>query len=131
MRQTRTVRYRFADCLVDTQRFELLQGDEPVHVEPQVFDVLAHLLANRDRVVTKAELLDAVWGDQFVSESALTTRIKQVRQAVGDTGRDQRVVRTAHGRGYQFVAAVEAEALPAAGCVPGWCGGGRLRGAPS
>jgi pimeloyl-ACP methyl ester carboxylesterase/DNA-binding winged helix-turn-helix (wHTH) protein len=109
MGQTRTVRYRFADCLVDTQRFELLHGDEPVHVEPQVFDVLAHLLANRDRVVTKAELLDAVWGDQFVSESALTTRIKQVRQAVGDTGRDQRVVRTAHGRGYQFVAAVDAE----------------------
>jgi len=72
-----------------------------------VFDVLAHLIAHRDRVVTKDELLDAVWGDRFVSESALTTRIKQVRQAVGDDGQAQRVIKTLHGRGYRFVAPIE------------------------
>ena len=82
-------------------------GGESVHVEPQVFDVLAHLVEHRDRVVAKAELLDAVWKHQFVSESALTTRIKQVRQAVGDSGRQQRIVQTVHGRGYRFVAPVE------------------------
>lgn len=103
------MRYLLDDLVVDTGRFELLRAGQPVHVEPQVFDVLAHLLAHRDRVVTKEELLDAVWGDQFVSESALTTRIKQVRQALGDTGREQRVVRTVHGRGYQVVAEVAEE----------------------
>jgi DNA-binding winged helix-turn-helix (wHTH) protein/pimeloyl-ACP methyl ester carboxylesterase len=96
--------------VIDTTRYELRRNDAAVHVEPQVFDVLAHLVARRDRVVSKAELLDAVWGDRFVSESALTSRIKAARKAVGDTGRDQRVIKTVHGRGYQFVAAVEEDA---------------------
>ncbi|MGZ4674875.1 MAG: winged helix-turn-helix domain-containing protein, partial [Ilumatobacteraceae bacterium] len=73
----------------------------------QVFDVLAHLVEHRDRVVPKTELLDTVWGHQFVTESALTTRVKQLRQAVGDNGRDQRIVQTVHGRGYRFIAPVE------------------------
>ncbi len=102
-----TVQYRFADSVLDTTRYELLHGGEPVHVEPQVFDVLAHLVEHRDRVVAKTELLDAVWNHQFVTESALTTRIKQLRHAVGDNGRDQRIVQTVHGRGYRFVAPVE------------------------
>ena len=68
-----------------------------MHVEPQVFDVLTYLIEHRDRVVTKSELLESVWGHDFVSESALTTRVKQLRQAVGDTGRDQRIVQTVHG----------------------------------
>jgi pimeloyl-ACP methyl ester carboxylesterase len=72
-----------------------------------VFDVLAFLVEHRDRVVHKTELLDAVWGHQFVTESALTTRVKQLRQAVGDNGRDQRIVQTVHGRGYRFIAPVE------------------------
>jgi pimeloyl-ACP methyl ester carboxylesterase/DNA-binding winged helix-turn-helix (wHTH) protein len=104
------VRYEFGDCLVDTSRFELSRAGSPQHVEPQVFGVLAHLVEHRDRVVPKSELLDAVWGDQFVSESALTTRVKQVRKAVGDSGSQQRVVRTVHGRGYRFVAAVQERA---------------------
>ena len=78
-----------------------------MHVEPQVFDVLTYLIEHRDRVVTKSELLESVWGHDFVSESALTTRVKQLRQAVGDTGRDQRIVQTVHGRGYRFIAPVE------------------------
>jgi DNA-binding winged helix-turn-helix (wHTH) protein/pimeloyl-ACP methyl ester carboxylesterase len=101
------VRYRFDDALLDTTRYELSRDGQLVHVEPQVFEVLTHLVEHRDRVVAKAELLDAVWGHSFVSESALTTRIKQLRQAVGDSGREQRIVQTVHGRGYRFVAAVE------------------------
>src|SRR5262245_10136955 len=101
------MRYRFGGVVVDTDTYELRSGGRLVEVEPQVFGVLAHLLAHRDRVVAKDELLDAVWGNRFVSESALTTRIKQARQAVGDDGRAQRVIRTLHGRGYRLVAPVE------------------------
>ena len=79
-----------------------------MHVEPQVLELLAHLLAHRDRMVPKTELLDVVWGDRFVSESALTSRIKQARRAVGDDGQRQRSIATVHGRGYRFVAAVDA-----------------------
>ncbi len=99
--------YAFADCELDDQRFELRRLGEVAPIEPQVFDVLLLLVRNRDRVVPKEELLDEVWGDRFVSESALTSRIKALRRAVGDDGRAQSVVRTAHGRGYQFVAPVQ------------------------
>ena len=98
------MRYLFSDLEVDVDRFELRRRGVPVHVERQVFDVLAYLLANRSRVVPKHELLDEVWGDRFVSESALTSRIKAARRAVGDDGAAQRVIRTSFGRGYQFVA---------------------------
>lgn len=100
------MRYAFDDLVLDDETFELRRDGELVAVEPQVFDVLRHLIVHRDRVVEKTELLDSVWGDQFVSESALSTRIKQARQAVGDDGKRQQVIRTAHGRGYRFVAAV-------------------------
>jgi pimeloyl-ACP methyl ester carboxylesterase/DNA-binding winged helix-turn-helix (wHTH) protein len=103
--------YEFDDCLVDPGRFELRRGGAVEHVEPQVFDVLIHLIRHRDRVVTKTELLDTVWGDRFVSESALASRLKSVRRAVGDDGAAQRVIRTVFGRGYQFVASVD-EHLP-------------------
>ena len=79
-----------------------------MRVEPQVFDVLVHLLAHRDRVVPKVELLESMWGDRFVSESAPTSRIKAARRALGDDGMAQRTIRTVHGRGYQFVAPVTA-----------------------
>jgi DNA-binding winged helix-turn-helix (wHTH) protein/pimeloyl-ACP methyl ester carboxylesterase len=102
-----TVRYRFGDTVLDSTRYELLRDDELVHVEPQVFDVLTYLVQHRDRVVPKTELLDGIWGHQFVTESALTTRIKQLRHALGDNGRDQRIVQTVHSRGYRFVAPVE------------------------
>ena len=68
--------------------------------------MLVHLIRHRDRVVTKVELLDTVWGDRFVSESALASRLKSARRAVGDDGSGQRVIRTVFGRGYQFVAPV-------------------------
>jgi pimeloyl-ACP methyl ester carboxylesterase len=77
-----------------------------------VFDLLAVLIRERHRVVPKEELLDTVWGNRFVSESALTSRVKAARQAIGDDGRTQRLIRTAHGRGYQFAASVDEAAQP-------------------
>jgi DNA-binding winged helix-turn-helix (wHTH) protein/class 3 adenylate cyclase len=102
------MRYRFGSHVLDTRTVELSVDGTVVDLEPQVFSVLCHLVENRDRVVPKEELLDTVWGSRFVSESALTTRIKQIRRAVGDTGKDQHVVRTVHGRGYRFVAPLQA-----------------------
>jgi DNA-binding winged helix-turn-helix (wHTH) protein/pimeloyl-ACP methyl ester carboxylesterase len=105
--------YRFDDCQVDPRQFELRRGGDVVHVEPQVFALLAHLIEHRDRVVTKSELLDAVWGDRFVSESALTSRVKMLRRALGDDGNQQRVIATVHGIGYRFAAEVtETDAGP-------------------
>jgi DNA-binding winged helix-turn-helix (wHTH) protein len=105
--------YQFDDCQVDPRQFELRRGGDVVHVEPQVFALLAHLIEHRDRVVTKAELLDAVWGNRFVSESALTSRVKMLRRAVGDDGNQQRVIATVHGIGYRFTAEVtEADVEP-------------------
>ena len=95
------MRYRFGDHTLDTETLQLLDGSTEVDLEPQVFAVLAHLVRHRDRVVPKEELLDEVWGSRFVSESALTTRIKQARRAVGDSGRTtwtrRPVSRTADG----------------------------------
>jgi DNA-binding winged helix-turn-helix (wHTH) protein len=99
--------YRFGDCELDEGRYELRRGGVPCHLEPQVFEVLAYLVRNRGRLVTKAELLDEIWGSRFVSESALTSRIKAARKAVGDSGREQRVIRTVHGRGYEFLTPVQ------------------------
>jgi predicted ATPase/DNA-binding winged helix-turn-helix (wHTH) protein len=105
----RRMRFQFGDHQLDDRRLTLSGPTGPVHVEPQVFAVLHHLILNRDRVVPKEELLDAVWGDRFVSESALTSRIKDARRAVGDDGQSQRAIKTVHARGYQFVAEVQVE----------------------
>ncbi|MFE8013815.1 alpha/beta fold hydrolase [Streptomyces antibioticus] len=94
----------FEQYELDTARGQLRRSGEPVHVEPRALDLLCHLVRHRDRVVPKGELLDEVWGDRFVSEAALTTALRTARLAVGDTGRAQRVIRTVHRRGYQFVA---------------------------
>jgi pimeloyl-ACP methyl ester carboxylesterase/DNA-binding winged helix-turn-helix (wHTH) protein len=110
--------YAFGGCELDTNRFRLRRDGLVQPVEPQVFDVLVLLLRERQRVVTKEELLDEVWGDRFVSESALTSRIKAARQSIGDDGRAQRLIRTVHGRGYQFVGDVEEVAAPGTGEGP-------------
>ena len=94
------------DVELDPALFELRRAGHAVPLEPQAFDVLAYLVAHRDRVVTKEELMDAIWGGRFVTEAAVTSRIKQARRAVGDDGQAQRVIRTVHGRGYRFVASV-------------------------
>jgi pimeloyl-ACP methyl ester carboxylesterase/DNA-binding winged helix-turn-helix (wHTH) protein len=102
--------YVFGDCELDLGRFELRRAGAVQPVEPQVFDVLALLLRERGRVVSKEELLDAVWGSRFVGDSALTSRVKAARRAIGDDGRGQRMIRTVHSRGYQFVGQVEERA---------------------
>ena len=98
--------FSFGDCELDTDSFELRRGGVQERVEPQVFEVLRYLVLHRHRLVTKNELLDNVWGNRFVSESALTSRIKAARRAVGDDGSQQHTIRTIHGRGYRFIAEV-------------------------
>jgi pimeloyl-ACP methyl ester carboxylesterase len=98
------VRYRFEDAELDCDTFELRVRGARVPIEPQVFEVLRYLVDHRDRMCSRAEILDAVWGDRFVSDNALASRVATARAAVGDDGRTQRVIRTVHGRGFQFVA---------------------------
>jgi DNA-binding winged helix-turn-helix (wHTH) protein len=87
------VEFVFGDHRLDVDRRELWRGAELIAVEPQVLDLLVYLLQNRDRVVSKNDLLDAVWGGRTVSESTLTSRINAVRKAVGDNGRAQHPAR--------------------------------------
>jgi TolB-like protein len=112
------VAVRFDGCELDVDRFELRRDGEPVALEPRTMRILIELINHRDRVVAKTELLDSVWGDRFVSESALTSQIKALRRAVGDTGRDQRIVKTVHGRGYIFIAPVEGDTALLDGSEP-------------
>ncbi len=102
--------FAFGDYELDTRRRELRRRGKQVALEPQVFDVLAFLVEHRDHVVSKQELFENVWRDRFVSDAALSSRVKAARKAVGDSGRAQRVIRTIHGRGLRFVAAVEERA---------------------
>lgn len=104
--------WRFAEFVLDTQRYELRRDGTVVHVEPQVFDVLTQLVSHHDRFVSKEELFDAVWGGRFVGEAALTSRIKAARRALGDDGESQRFIRTVRGRGYQFVGLLIAAQVP-------------------
>ena len=108
------MRYLFGDYVLDTQRAELHGAGEPVKLRRKVFQVLAYLLAHRDRVVPKQELLGRLWPDQFVGDEVLKACIMALRKALGEQGRAPRFVRTLHGQGYRFVAAVEVrEHLPA------------------
>src|SRR5215207_9696958 len=103
---TRDVLFSFADRTLDVKRRELRHGSEPVAVEPQVLDLLIYLIQNRDRVVSKDDLIASVWGGRIVSDSTLTSRINAARKAVGDTGERQQVIRTAARKGIRFVAEV-------------------------
>jgi predicted ATPase/DNA-binding winged helix-turn-helix (wHTH) protein len=92
---------------LDLDRIVLRRDGDEIKLEPRAFDVLEYLVRRHGTVVRKEELLDEVWGDRFVSESALTTRIKAVRQAVDDDGSRQAIIRTVHGKGYEFIAPIE------------------------
>src|ERR687893_1484160 len=94
----------FADHELDPRRQELRREGEVVHVEPQVFDLLTFLIRNRDRIVSKDEILDAIWEGRIVSEAALSSRINAARKAIGDSGTEQALIRTVHKRGFRFVA---------------------------
>ena len=108
------MRYLFGEFVLDTDRRELRRGKELVALEPQVFDLLVHVVRHRDRVVSKDELLDAVWHGRIVSESALFNRINAARSAIGDTGDAQRLIKTLPRKGIRFVATVCEEQIPAA-----------------
>ena len=110
------MRYLFEECALDTDRRELRRGAALVPVEPQVFDLLVHLIRHRDRVVSKDDLLGSVWHGRIVSESALFNRINAVRSAIGDTGEGQRLIKTLPRRGFRFVGPVR-EAQGAAGAA--------------
>jgi TolB-like protein len=101
------VRFMFADHTLDINLRELRRGAIPVPVEPQVFDLLTYLVKNRDRVVTKDDLLGAIWGGRIVADSTLASRINAVRKAVGDSGEEQKLIRTIARRGIRFVGDVE------------------------
>jgi TolB-like protein len=100
------VRFAFGDHVLDPDRRELARGSRTIMIGPQVFDLLLHLVRNRERVVTKDNLIDVVWGGRIVSDSTLTSHINAVRKAIGDTGEEQRLVRTLARKGYRFVGEV-------------------------
>lgn len=100
--------YRFGEFELDTELYELRRREAAQPIEPQVFDLLRVLIERRERTVTKDELYETVWQGRIVSEATLSSRIKAARKAVGDNGRAQQVIRTVHGRGFRFVAPVEA-----------------------
>jgi TolB-like protein len=103
------VKFAFEDQILDTGIRELRRGGEPVAVEPQVFDLLVYLIRNRDRVVSKDDLIAGVWGGRIVSDSTLTSRINAARKAVGDNGTRQAVIRTVPRKGLRFVGDVREE----------------------
>ena len=103
------MRYLFEDCVLDVDRRELRRGAMLVPVEPQVFDLLAYLIRNRERVVSKDDLIESVWRGRIVSESALGTRTNAARSAIGDSGKAQRLIKTLPRKGFRFVAAVREE----------------------
>jgi adenylate cyclase len=104
--------FLFDNYALDTDRRELRRGAVAVPVEPQVFDLLAYLIKNRERVASKDDLVAAIWGGRIVSESTLTTRINAARCAIGDSGAEQRLIKTLARKGLRFVGAVREEAKP-------------------
>jgi DNA-binding winged helix-turn-helix (wHTH) protein/alpha-beta hydrolase superfamily lysophospholipase len=118
-----TLLFHFANCSLDLERRELRRGDVFVEIEPQVFDLLVYLVRNRDRVVTKDDLIAGVWGGRIVSDSTLTSRITAARRAIGDSGEQQTLIRTAPRKGLRFVGDVRegpqtAPAAPTASTSP-------------
>ena len=97
------MQFLFGDHTLDADRRELRRGAEPISVEPQVFDLLIYLVENRDRVVSKDDLIASVWGGRIVSDSTLTSRINAARKAVGDSGGNQKLIRTIARKGLRFV----------------------------
>jgi TolB-like protein len=105
--EIRTLRYLFEEYAFDTGRRELYRGADIVSVAPQVFDLLDYLIRNRERVVSKDELINAVWNGRIVSDAALTTRLNVARSAIGDSGEEQRLIKTLPRKGFRFVGTVQ------------------------
>jgi pimeloyl-ACP methyl ester carboxylesterase len=107
------VQFYFENHILDANRRELRRGPELIALEPQVFDLLIYLIQNRDRVVSKDDLIASVWGGRIVSDSTLASRLNAARKAVGDSGEDQKVIRTIARKGVRFVCAVHEQAASA------------------
>jgi TolB-like protein len=105
-RRNTAVRYVFGDYALDPNRRELTRNAEAIAIGPKVFDLLLFLMQNRERVVSKDELLDAVWAGRIVSESTLTSHINAVRKAIGDSGEEQRLIRTVARKGFRFAGGI-------------------------
>ena len=101
------MRYQFDNFTLDTERFQLMRYDQAVRTEPQVLELLIFLIENRGRMVSRVELNDSIWNGRVVSDSALSSRIKIARQALGDDGRKQRYIRTIHKKGFTFTPEVD------------------------
>jgi TolB-like protein/Flp pilus assembly protein TadD len=110
------LRYLFEEYAFDTDRRELHRGADVVSVAPQVFDLLDYLIGNRERVVSKDDLINAIWNGRIVSDAALTTRLNAARSAIGDSGEEQRLIKTLPRKGFRFVGPVR-EAQGAAGAA--------------
>lgn len=108
----------FGDCALDPDRRELKRASGAIAVGPQVFDLLLHLVENRGRVVSKDDLLEAVWRGRIVSESTITSHINAARTAIGDSGRTQRLIRTVARKGFRFVGDVTEASSDAASPTP-------------
>jgi DNA-binding winged helix-turn-helix (wHTH) protein len=102
----RGMTYAFEEYRLDVAAHELRRGEAVVPLEPQVFDLLKLLIENRQRLLSRDEIIERIWGGRIVSDAALDSRIKSARQAIGDDGRAQRLIRTHHGVGFRFVGAV-------------------------
>jgi TolB-like protein len=103
------LRYIFEDYVLDTDRRELRRGGDLLGTEPKVFDLLVYLITNRERVVSKDDLIATIWEGRIVSESALTTCINAARSAIGDSGGTQRLIKTLPRKGFRFLGAVREE----------------------
>jgi DNA-binding winged helix-turn-helix (wHTH) protein len=97
------LRYLFEDCVLDIDKRELRRGADAVSIAPQVFDLLHYLIRNREHVVSKDDLISTVWQGRIVSDAALTTRLNAARSAIGDSGEEQRLIRTLPRKGFRFV----------------------------
>jgi DNA-binding winged helix-turn-helix (wHTH) protein len=106
------MRYIFGDYTLDPARYELRRAGVLVPVEPRAFDLLAYLVQHAGQIVPKEELFTQLWAEQFVTDSALTYCVIEVRKAIGDSGRGQRCIRTVHGRGYRFIVPVAVQPQP-------------------
>ena len=100
------MRYLFENCVLDTDRRELHRSTEAISIAPQVFDLLEYLIRNKQHVVTKDDLIRVIWSGRIVSDAAITTRINAVRSAIGDTGEQQRLIKTLPRKGFRFVGSV-------------------------
>lgn len=109
--------FLFEDYCLDANRRELKRGSELIPTGPKVFDLLLFLVRNREQVVTRDDLLKAVWEGRIVSESTLTSHVNAVRKAIGDTGKEQRLIRTVSRRGFRFVGEITEDELPARASV--------------